>query len=167
MTHTHKHTATKPDTHRRAVTAPPGGKDKRAGYSLLEILVVLAIMGTIVTLVAPRLFTQLDRSKVVAAKAQAKTIKLALNSFRIDFGRYPTAEEGLEVLVKMPSDPNLQAQWYGPYLDGDFPADPWGNAFHYDLAKTNERGGQTSPKIVSYGADNAVGGKGLNTDISM
>ncbi len=167
MTHTHKHTASNPNTHCRAVTARPEGKDKRAGYSLLEILVVLAIMGTIVTLVAPRLFSQLDRSKVVAAKAQAKTIKLALNSFRIDFGRFPTAEEGLEVLVKMPSDPNLQSRWYGPYLEGDFPADPWGNPFHYELAKTDDRGGQTTPKIVSYGADNAVGGKGLNADIAM
>lgn len=153
MTHTHKHT--------------PAKKDKRAGYSLLEILVVLAIMGTIVTLVAPRLFTQLDRSKVVAAKAQAKTIKLALNSFRIDFGRFPTAEEGLEVLTKMPSDPNLQSQWYGPYLDGDFPLDPWKNPYHYDLPKPDARGGQTSPKVVSYGADNTIGGKGLNADISM
>ncbi len=159
MTHTKTQTG--------AVKNLPEKHDKRAGYSLLEILVVLAIMGTIVTLVAPRLFTQLDRSKVVAAKAQAKTIKLALNSFRIDFGRFPTKEEGLEILAKMPSDPNLQAQWYGPYLDGDFPSDPWGNPYHYVLPKADERGAQKSPKVVSYGADNAVGGKGNNADISM
>lgn len=159
---TQTHTAFGPDAKAEKET-----KDRRKGYSLLEILVVLAIMGTIVTLVAPRLFAQLDRSKVVAAKAQAKNIKLALNSFRIDFGRYPTAEETLEVLVKMPSDPGLQSQWFGPYLEGDFPKDPWGNPFHYELATTDDRGGQTSPKIVSYGADNAVGGKGLNADIAM
>jgi general secretion pathway protein G len=142
-------------------------RERRAGYSLLEILVVLAIMGTIVALVAPRLFTQLDRSKVVATRAQAKTIKLALNSFRIDFGRYPTAEEGLKILNDMPSDPALQSQWYGPYLEGDFPTDSWGNPFHYELPATDARGGQGSPKVVSWGADNAVGGKGLNEDISM
>lgn len=156
-------------THSHTTAPDPTTKteDRRKGYSLLEILVVLAIMGTIVTIVAPRLFAQLDRSKVVAAKAQAKNIKLALNSFRIDFGRYPTAEEGLDVLVKMPSDPNLQSQWFGPYLEGDFPVDPWGNPYHYDLPKSDNRGGQISPKIVSYGADNAVGGKGLNADIAM
>ncbi|PHS27967.1 MAG: type II secretion system protein GspG [Robiginitomaculum sp.] len=159
---TQTHAASRP-----AAKAEEQCRDRRAGYSLLEILVVLAIMGTIVTLVAPRLFAQLDRSKVVAAKAEAKTIKLALNSFRIDFGRYPTAEESLNVLVKMPSDPNLQSQWFGPYLEGEFPKDPWGNPYHYNLAKTDDRGGQTSPKIVSYGADNAVGGKGLNADIAM
>lgn len=141
--------------------------DRRSGYSLLEILVVLAIMGMIVTLVAPRLMGQLDRSKVTAAKAQAKTIKLALNSFRLDFGRYPTAAEGLDILVKLPSDPAMQTQWYGPYLDGDFPKDPWGNDYHYEVANADERGTQSSPKIVSYGADNNAGGKGLNADISM
>ncbi len=141
--------------------------DSRSGYSLLEILVVLAIMGMIIALVAPRLQSQLDRSKPVAAKAQAKSIKLALNSFRLDFGRYPTPSEGLEVLMKSPSDPAMQAQWYGPYLDGEFPKDPWGNDYHYEVTASDDRGVQTSPKVVSYGADNTVGGKGLNADIAM
>jgi len=158
MTQTHKPHTAKHD---------PQCQDRRSGYSLLEILVVLAIMGTIVTLVAPRLFTQLDRSKVVAAKTQAKTIKLALNSFRIDFGRYPTAEEGFKVLTEMPSDTAMQSQWYGPYLDGDFPKDPWGNPYHYELPKTDARGSHLSPKVVSYGADNTLGGDGLNADIAM
>ncbi len=161
MTHAHK---TPLSTHK---TRSQEEKRHQDGYSLLEILVVLAIMGTIISLVAPRLFSQLDRANVVATKAQAKTIKLALNSFRIDFGRFPTAEEGLEVLSKMPSDPAMQAQWFGPYLEGDLPADGWGNAYHYDLPGIDDRGGQASPKVISYGADNTVGGKGLNADIAM
>ena len=167
MTHSRQSIFAKIKARKRASSKDQNTPDNRTGYSLLEILVVLAIMGTIVTLVAPRLFTQLDRSKVVAAKAQAKTIKLALNSFRIDFGRFPTADEGLDILAKMPNDPSMQAQWYGPYLDGEFPSDPWGNPYHYELPSADDRGGQASPKVVSYGADNTIGGKGLNADISM
>lgn len=135
-----------------------------AGYSLLEILIVLAIMGLLATLVAPRLFTQLDKSKITAAKSQAKSLRLALDSFKLDTGRYPTAEEGLKVLVTPPSDDN--GSWYGPYLDGDMPKDPWGNDFVYQIPERDSADRELSPKVLSLGADNAPGGTGNNADIS-
>jgi len=138
-------------------------KDKEAGYSLLEILVVLAIIGTLMGLVAPRLLGNVDKSKVVAAKAQTKNLRLALDSFKLDTGRYPTSEEGLRVLVNAPANDN--GNWYGPYLDGELPADPWNNDFVYQAPQQGENGRVISPKVISLGADNSVGGAGLDADI--
>lgn len=135
---------------------------KDAGYSLLEILVVLAIIGTLMALVAPRLLGNVDKSKVIAAKAQAKTLRLALDSFRLDMGRYPDNTEGLSVLVIAPA--NGSENWFGPYLEGDVPPDPWGNTFVYEAPVQSDR--STSPKVLSLGGDNKVGGSGLNADIS-
>lgn len=138
-------------------------KDREAGYSLLEILVVLAIIGTLMGLVAPRLLGNVDKSKVVAAKAQTKNLRLALDSFKLDTGRYPTSEEGLRVLVNAPANDN--GNWYGPYLDGGLPKDPWNNDFVYQAPQQGENGRVISPKVISLGADNAVGGAGLDEDI--
>lgn len=135
---------------------------KDAGYSLLEILVVLAIIGTLMALVAPRLLGNVDKSKVIAAKAQARTLKLALDSFRLDMGRYPDGTEGLSVLVTAPSEGEVN--WFGPYLEGDVPPDPWGNPFIYQAPEQSDR--SQSPKVLSLGSDNKVGGTGLNADIS-
>lgn len=134
-----------------------------AGYSLLEILVVLAIIGTLMGLVAPRLLGNVDRAKVTAAKSQAKSLRLALDSFKLDTGRYPTTAEGLAVLVTPP--PNDNGTWYGPYLEGAMPLDPWQKPFVYEAPRQAENGRPTSPRVVSLGADNAVGGSGLNADI--
>jgi len=134
-----------------------------SGYSLLEILVVLAIIGTLMALVAPRLLGNVDKSKVIAAKAQAKSLRLALDSFRLDMGRYPNDSEGLSVLVTAPSDGDVN--WFGPYLEGDeVPADPWGNPFVYQAPEVSDR--TRSPKVLSLGGDNKIGGSGLNADIS-
>lgn len=137
-------------------------KLRDSGYSLLEILVVLAIIGTLMALVAPRLLGNVDKSKVIAAKAQAKTLRLALDSYRLDMGRYPDNNEGLSVLVTAPSDGS--ENWFGPYLEGDVPPDPWGNTFVYEAPEQSDR--STSPKVLSLGSDNKVGGSGLNADIS-
>ncbi len=137
---------------------------KDAGYSLLEILIVLAIMGLLATLVAPRLFGQFDQAKVTAAKAQAKSLRLALDSFKLDTGRYPTEQEGLTVLIEAPqSGSNV---WFGPYIDGELPNDPWGNSFIYQTPKLDANGRELSPYVISLGADNAPGGDGNNADIS-
>ncbi|MGB3456451.1 MAG: type II secretion system major pseudopilin GspG [Litorimonas sp.] len=137
--------------------------DPEAGYSLLEILVVLAIIAILVTLVAPRLFSQVDRSKVTGAQAQARSLRLALDSYRLDIGRYPTQEQGLSVLVQAPDgSPN----WFGPYLDGEIPLDPWGNSYVYVEPGLDAAGRQLSPSVISYGADGAPGGSGDAADIS-
>lgn len=136
-----------------------------AGYSLLEILIVLAIMGLLATMVAPRLFTQLDKSKVTAAKAQAKSLRLALDAYKLDTGNYPKASEGLSVLVKAPQSNN--GTWYGPYLDGDaLPMDPWNHPFVYEAPKLDGNGRELSPHVISLGADNTPGGTGNNADVS-
>ena len=81
-------------------------------------------------------------------------------------GRYPTAEEGLELLVSPPVDVSLAANWFGPYVDGDsLPTDPWGRGYVYTPPVTDDRGVATTPKILSYGADGQPGGEGLNADV--
>jgi len=151
---------------RSAVRKRRARKNQR-GYSLLEILVVLAIMAVLATLVAPRLFNQVDKSKVTAAQAQARSLKTSLDAMRLDMGRYPTAEEGLSLLVAPPQEAAARASWYGPYVDGDLPVDPWGNAFRYFPPFTDDSGLTRGPRIVTYGADNAEGGEGLDRDIEI
>ncbi len=102
-----------------------------AGFTLLELLVVLAIIGLLGALIGPRLFERLESSKTVTAQTQVRMLKTALDTMRLDIGRYPTAEEGLTLLVRAPSDPQLRARWHGPYLEGDVPLDPWGNPYQY------------------------------------
>jgi len=140
---------------------------KQSGFSMIELLVALAIMAVLASLVAPRLLTQVDRSKVQAAKAQARSLKTSLDALRLDLGRYPTQEEGLTLLVTAPADVNLRSAWFGPYMDGDVPSDPWGNAYVYQPPLTDTNGVTGSPKIISYGADAKTGGTGLNQDISV
>ncbi len=123
-------------------------------------------MALLVSLVGPRLFTQVDKSKIQAARAQARTLKMSINTLRLDIGRFPTAEEGLSLLTTPPSDPTLSSNWFGPYLDGDLPRDPWGNAFVYVPPKRDANGRVTNPQIISYGSDNAPGGSsGMEKDI--
>lgn len=133
-----------------------------AGYSLLELLVVMAILAVIATLVGPRLFSQLDRSKVTTAETQVRMLRTSLDTMRLDLGRYPTEQEGLELLVSPPEDQALASQWYGPYLDGGVPVDPWGNPYRYSPPD----GPRDVAEVYSYGADNREGGEGLDADIS-
>ena len=137
---------------------------REGGYSLLEILVVLAIIGTLLALVGPNLIGNVDKSRVVAAKAQTKTLRLALDNFNLDMGRYPTTTEGLDVLMNPPDTDS--GRWFGPYLDEDLPQDPWGNPFIYQPATVSENGRRSIPRVVSLGADGAEGGNGIDADIA-
>ena len=136
---------------------------KDDGYSLLEILVVLAIMAILASVVAPRLFAQVDKAKITAAKAQVKSLRLALDAYRLDSGRYPSAEEGLNLLVENNSN---AFSWYGPYIDGDVPLDPWGTPYIYVPSRLNENGGMTTPYVITLGSDGLEGGTGYAADIS-
>ena len=119
------------------------------GFTLLEILVVLVIIGLLAGLVGPRLLSQLDRAKVTTAETQIKMLKGALETMRLDLGRFPNAEEGLKILVTAPVDGALRTRWRGPYLDGQLPSDPWGNPYQYD-----PRGRDTNPfTLYSFGPD--------------
>ncbi|MBU2605857.1 MAG: type II secretion system major pseudopilin GspG [Alphaproteobacteria bacterium] len=147
----------------KAPTAVKEGRDD--GFSLLEMLVVLAIMGIIAAMVAPRLFNQVDKSKQTVAEAQTKALITALSTMRLDIGRYPTADESLNLLIQRPTDPAAAATWYGPYMDDGLPTDPWGQPYRYTPPLKDAGGLDRTPFVYSLGADQQPGGSGLDTDI--
>lgn len=128
------------------------------GFSLIELLVVLVILGLLAGLVGPQILGYLGSSRQKAADLQISQFKAALDLYRLDFGRYPTSEEGLKALVEKPPG---ASRWAGPYLrETTLPADPWGNPFAYKAP------GQKGPfQIVSFGADGRPGGDGDAADI--
>jgi general secretion pathway protein G len=136
-------------------------RSARPGYSLMEILIAVAIIALLATLVAPRLFGQLDRSRVTAAETQIRMIETALDTMRLDIGRYPSEQEGLGLLIA-PSE-GVSAMWTGPYLDDGVPNDPWGRPYLYAPASALADRGQ----VFSYGADGEEGGEGLDADIGL
>lgn len=133
------------------------------GFTLLEILVVLVIIGLIASLVGPRLFTQLEGSQVRVAETQVKMLRGAVETFRLDMGRLPTAEEGLAVLYAAPADPRAAERWRGPYLDESVPLDPWDTPYQYSIPG---REGQAFA-LYSLGADKSLGGEKNDADIGI
>ena len=132
---------------------------KRAkGFTLLELLVVVAIIGLLAGYVAPRYFGQVGRSEVNAAKAQIDAIEKALDQYRLDTGTYPTNELGLNALVQRP--PN-EPKWNGPYLRKAVPLDPWGKPYLYKMP--GEKGDYD---LTSLGKDGQPGGTGENADLT-
>ena len=131
------------------------------GFTLIEMLVVLVIIGMLAALVGPKLFGRVDSSKVKTAEVQMKMFKGSLETFRLDVGRFPTQAEGLLVLNQAPTDERVRARWRGPYLDQDVPLDPWGNPYLYTLPGAN---GQPFA-LYSLGGDGKRGGEGTDTDI--
>ena len=130
-----------------------------AGFTLLELLVVMAIIGLLAGFVAPRYFAQVGKSQVKVARAQIDAFDKALDQFRLDVGRYPTTEEGLQALV---TQPNGEANWRGPYLKKGVPADPWGRPYTYEQPGTH--GGDFD--VQSYGRDGRPGGTGEDSDVT-
>jgi general secretion pathway protein G len=126
-------------------------KDREAGFTLVEMLVVITIIGLIMSLVGPRVLSYLGESKVKAAKIQIESLSAALDLFYLDNGRYPAANEGLTALVQRP--PSAGA-WNGPYLKTNaVPADPWGRPYLYKVP------GEHAPyQIASYGSSGPEGG---------
>ena len=131
-----------------------------AGFTLIEILVVLVILGLLAGLVGPRLFGKVDSSKVKTAQTQVKMLKTSLQTFRLDLGRFPTTEEGLAALERKPDSQDAHL-WAGPYLDEALPLDPWGNPYQY---RAEPAAGQEFT-LYSFGADGQAGGEGLAADI--
>lgn len=134
---------------------------RNAGFTLLEMLVVLVIIGLLASLVGPRLFSQVDQSKIQTAQAQVKTLRSAVEMMRLDLGRLPGEQEGLRLLTTAPADPAAAARWRGPYLDGELPADPWGNPYQFSVPGAN---GQPFA-LYSLGADGRRGGDGDAADL--
>ena len=136
----------------------PGPARLRA-FTLLELLVVVVIIGLLASYVGPRYFGQLGKSEVTTAKAQMQAFGRALDHFRLDVGRYPTTEQGLNALIQRPGD---EPKWNGPYLQNKVPLDPWGKAYVY-----RSPGERSDYDILSYGKDGVPGGAGDNADISL
>jgi general secretion pathway protein G len=131
------------------------------GFTLLEMLVVLVIIGLIAGLVGPRLFTRVDTSKVQTAQAQIKLLRGALETMRLDIGVFPSTEQGLRLLNAAPEDAAMKSRWKGPYLDGEVPLDPWNTAYQYKAPAADGRGFY----LWSLGADGKPGGEGNDADI--
>ena len=129
----------------------------QAGFTLVEILVVITIIGLIMALVGPRVLNYLGESKAKAAKIQIESFSSALDLYYLDLGRYPTSNEGLAALARNTS----QAGWNGPYLRGGVvPSDPWGHIYVY-----RSPGASTPYEIISLGSDGQEGGSGTAADI--
>ncbi len=130
--------------------------DREAGFTLMELLVVLVIVGLLAAFVGPLLYQRISPAKQTAAQSQIESFMTALDSYLIDVGRFPTTEQGLAALRADPGEPN----WSGPYLRKEIPLDPWGYAYVY---KAPGRSG--GYEIVSYGSDGLEGGSDDATDI--
>jgi general secretion pathway protein G len=136
----------------------PTQKQPKYGFTLLELLIVIVIIGLLAAYVGPKYFAQLGKSEVAVAKTQIEAFDKALDTLRLDAGRYPTTEEGLNALLTQPS---TMTKWNGPYLKKQIPPDPWGNAYAYRSPGQNK-----DFEILSYGKDGQVAGEGDAADIS-
>ena len=134
---------------------------RQAGFTLLEMIVVLVIIGLIMGLVGPRLFGQADKAKVQTAETQVKMLRGALQTMRLDISRWPTEQEGLALLTTKPANAEAAQGWAGPYLDEEVPQDPWGHPYQY----APQASGNNPFTLYSYGADGKPGGEGQDADI--
>jgi general secretion pathway protein G len=135
--------------------------DRRQGFTLIEILVVIVVIAILATLVAPNIFQHVGAAKSATAKSQIEMLGAALDAYRLDNGAYPTSQQGLEALWTTPTvDP--PANWRGPYRRKPVPVDPWGRPYMYAFP------GQQNPAaydLLTYGLDGQPGGDGENADI--
>ena len=132
---------------------------RESGFTLIEMMVVMVIIGLLVALVGPNLIRQGEKAKVKAARAQIEMLGTSLDTFRLDVGRYPTTQEGLAALRQRPFGTD---RWDGPYLKKDIPRDPWDHPYNY---RSPGEGGRPYD-LLSYGADGGPGGDGDNRDIT-
>lgn len=129
------------------------------GFTLLELLVVVVIIGLLAGIVGPKLFKNINKSEVTTATAQVDTFSKAIDTFRLDAGRYPSSEEGLQALMTQPAG---LSGWNGPYLKKNIPLDPWGTAYQYQSPAKLSR---DDYDVYSFGSDKTTGGEGLAKDI--
>jgi general secretion pathway protein G len=143
---------------------PKAARDRTApapcgrGFTLLELLVVMVIIGLLAGYVGPRYFGQIGKSEVKAARAQIDALEKALDQYRLDTGRYPPTEVGLAALVTRPAN---EPKWAGPYLKKAVPLDPWGRPYVY-----KSPGEHGEYDLLSYGKDGRPGGTGEAEDIT-
>ena len=132
-------------------------KLNQAGFTLLELLVVMVILGLLIGYVAPNYFNQLGKSEVKVAKAQVNALAKALDAYRLDNGHYPSQDAGLNALNTQPID---EPNWHGPYLQKNIPLDPWGHTYIYRIP-----GDKSEYDLFSYGKDGKSSGANEDADI--
>ena len=132
-------------------------RHRHQGFTLLELLVVMVIIGLLAAYVGPKYFSQVGKSEVKTARAQIVAFEKCLEQYRLDTGSYPTTEQGLAALVAKPA---TATKWDGPYLAKAVPLDPWGHAYVY-----KSPGDHGDVDVISLGRDGAPGGEGLDADI--
>ena len=132
-------------------------RKREKGFTLIELLIVMVILGMLAALVGPRMFGKVEKSKQKAAKAQISLFEMALDTYRLDVGKYPTTEQGLEALRSKSGE---EDKWDGPYLSKEIPKDPWGNEYLYEAP-----GEHGDYDLISMGADGSQGGEGDDIDI--
>ena len=141
------------------ISNQPGSHSPR-GFTLLELLVVMVIIGLLASYVGPRYFDQIGKSEVKAARAQLDAFDKALATYRLDTSHYPRTDQGLKALAERPSD---EPKWSGPYLSKALPTDPWGKPYLYK--NPGDDGHEFD--VVTLGRDGQTGGTGLDADISV
>ncbi|MGB0846880.1 MAG: type II secretion system major pseudopilin GspG [Thiolinea sp.] len=140
---------------------PRSGKTKNVGFSLIELMIVLVILGLIAGIVGPQAMKYLGKGKSQSAKVQIENISAALDMYRLEVGSYPNSSQGLKALISSPSGAR---GWNGPYLKkGEVPLDPWNNEYQYKRPGSNSQ----PYDLVSLGADGTAGGEGEDADISL
>ncbi|WP_192497275.1 type II secretion system major pseudopilin GspG [Vreelandella utahensis] len=136
--------------------------NRSGGFTLIEIMVVMVILGLLVALVAPNIMGRGDEARVTAAEAQLRNISSALDLYRLDNSHYPSTEQGLEALVEKPTGSPEPSNWNPEGYMNAIPKDPWGNEYQYV-----QPGSEGPYDLYSYGADGREGGEGVNADISV
>jgi general secretion pathway protein G len=131
---------------------------RESGFTLLELLVVMVIIGLLAAYVAPKYFSQIGKSEIKTAMAQINALGKALDQYRLDVGHYPNSEQGLAALFTRPAN---EAKWDGPYLQKNVPNDPWGKPYVY-----RQPGEHGEYDLLSYGKDGQAGGSGEAADIT-
>lgn len=138
-------------------------KNREAGFTLIELMVVIVILGLLAGIILPRFMGESDKARQGAARAQIALLETALKMYKLDNGNYPTTEQGLKALVEAPSVGNLPKSWrQGGYLEkGKVPKDPWGNEFIYISP-----GSHSDFDLIALGKDGEAGGEGFDKDIN-
>jgi general secretion pathway protein G len=135
---------------------------RRSGFTLLELVVVIIVLGLLAGIVAPQIIGRLSEAKSTTARTQIELLSVALDGYRLDNGSYPTTEQGLAALREKPTRAPIPANWRGPYLRKTVPMDPWGRPYLYRLP------GERNPSafdLESLGRDGKVGGEGEDADV--